>query len=322
MVGNGKQDSQQSQQLIPFIVGPTAVGKTATAIELAKRLNGEIISIDSRQVYKGLDVGTAKPTLRQQKEIPHHLIDILEPSEQISAGTYRELALVAVADILSRDKLPIFVGGSGMYVKALVQGIFQESLTDKSVRDKIKAELDKKGIAELYNRLVDIDPELAVKIHLNDTKRITRALEIYEITGKPPSAHYRNQETESPFPNRIFVLTMERENLYQRINERVDQMIQDGLVDEVQALLNSGLRKNLDSLLTLGYQEVVTYLDGECSYAEMVENIKRNTRRYAKRQLTWFRNQLEATWITITPETTISDVTRQIFQNILTNDNQ
>ncbi|MBU0713566.1 tRNA (adenosine(37)-N6)-dimethylallyltransferase MiaA [bacterium] len=313
---------QQSQQIIPFIVGPTAVGKTATAIELAKRLNGEIISIDSRQVYKGLDVGTAKPTLRQQKEIPHHLIDILEPSEQISAGTYRELALVAVADILSRDKLPIFVGGSGMYVKALVQGIFQESLTDKSVRDKIKAELDKKGIAELYNRLVDIDPELAVKIHLNDTKRITRALEIYEITGKPPSAHYRNQETESPFPNRIFVLTMERENLYQRINERVDQMIQDGLVDEVQALLNSGLRKNLDSLLTLGYQEVVTYLDGECSYAEMVENIKRNTRRYAKRQLTWFRNQLEATWITITPETTISDVTRQIFQNILTNDNQ
>ncbi|MFH2024257.1 MAG: tRNA (adenosine(37)-N6)-dimethylallyltransferase MiaA [bacterium] len=322
MVGNSKQDLQQSQQIIPFIVGPTAVGKTATAIELAKRLNGEIISIDSRQVYKGLDVGTAKPTLRQQKEIPHHLIDILEPSEQISAGTYRELALVAVADILSRDKLPIFVGGSGMYVKALVQGIFQESLTDKSVRDKIKAELDKKGIAELYNRLVDIDPELAVKIHLNDTKRITRALEIYEITGKPPSAHYRNQETESPFPNRIFVLTMERENLYQRINERVDQMIQDGLVDEVQALLNSGLRKNLDSLLTLGYQEVVTYLDGECSYAEMVENIKRNTRRYAKRQLTWFRNQLEATWITITPETTISDVTRQIFQNILTNDNQ
>ena len=322
MVGNSKQDLQQSQQIIPFIVGPTAVGKTATAIELAKRLNGEIISIDSRQVYKGLDVGTAKPTLRQQKEIPHHLIDILEPSEQISAGTYRELALVAVADILSRDKLPIFVGGSGMYVKALVQGIFQESLTDKSVRDKIKAELDKKGIAELYNRLVDIDPELAVKIHLNDTKRITRALEIYEITGKPPSAHYRNQETESPFPNRIFVLTMERENLYQRINERVDQMIQDGLVDEVQALLNSGLRKNLDSLLTLGYQEVVTYLDGECSYAEMVENIKLNTRHYAKRQLTWFRNQLKATWITITPETTISDVTRQIFQNIVTNDNQ
>jgi len=322
LVGNSKQDLQQSQQIIPFIVGPTAVGKTATAIELAKRLNGEIISIDSRQVYKGLDVGTAKPTLRQQKEIPHHLIDILEPSEQISAGTYRELALVAVADILSRDKLPIFVGGSGMYVKALVQGIFQESLTDKSVRDKIKAELDKKGIAELYNRLVDIDPELAVKIHLNDTKRITRALEIYEITGKPPSAHYRNQETESPFPNRIFVLTMERENLYQRINERVDQMIQDGLVDEVQALLNSGLRKNLDSLLTLGYQEVVTYLDGECSYAEMVENIKLNTRHYAKRQLTWFRNQLKATWITITPETTISDVTRQIFQNIVTNDNQ
>ncbi|MDO9547663.1 MAG: tRNA (adenosine(37)-N6)-dimethylallyltransferase MiaA, partial [Candidatus Marinimicrobia bacterium] len=179
-----------------------------------------------------------------------------------------------------------------------------------------KAELDKKGIADLYNRLVDIDPELAVKIHLNDTKRITRALEIYEITGKPPSEHYKDQQTEPPFPYRIFVLTMERENLYQRINERVDQMIRDGLVDEVQTLLNTGLRKNLDSLLTLGYQEVVGYLDGECSYAEMVENIKRNTRRYAKRQLTWFRNQLEATWITLTPETTISDITGQIIQGL------
>ena len=316
MVGNGKQDSKQSQQVIPFIVGPTAVGKTATAIELAKQLDGEIISIDSRQVYKGLDVGTAKPTLRQQKEIPHHLIDILEPTEQISAGTYRELALSAVADIQSHGKLPIFVGGSGMYVKTLIRGIFQESLTDNSVRERLKSELERKGIAELYNRLVDIDPELAIKIHLNDAKRITRALEIYEITGKPPSAHYRNQQTESPFPNRIFVLTMERKYLYQRINERVDQMIQDGLVDEVQALLNSGFRKTLDSLLTLGYREVIGYLDGDFGHDEMIENIKRNTRHYAKRQLTWFRHQLEAIWITITPETAISEIAGQIIQDL------
>ncbi|MBN2601538.1 MAG: tRNA (adenosine(37)-N6)-dimethylallyltransferase MiaA [Candidatus Marinimicrobia bacterium] len=318
MAGDAKYDSKQSQPIIPFIVGPTAVGKTATAIELAKLLDGEIISIDSRQVYKGLDVGTAKPTLRQQKEISHHLIDILKPTEQISAGSYREMALAAVAEIQSRGKLPIFVGGSGMYVKAVVQGIFQESLTDKSVRERLKSELERKGIAELYNRLIDIDPELAVKIHLNDAKRITRALEIYEITGKPPSEHYKKQETESPFPNRIFVLTMERKNLYQRINERVDQMIRDGLVAEVQALLDSGLRKNLDSLLTLGYREVIGYLDGDCSHDEMIENIKLNTRHYAKRQLTWFRNQLEAIWIAINSQTTISNITGQIIESLRT----
>jgi len=316
LVGNTKHDSQQSQQLIPFIVGPTAVGKTATAIELAKQLDGEIISIDSRQVYKGMDVGTAKPTLRQQTEIPHHLIDFLEPTEQISAGAYREMALKTVADIQSRGKLPVFVGGSGMYVKAVVHGIFQESVTDASVREKIKAELHKKGVAALYNRLVDIDPELAVKTHINDIKRITRALEIYEITGKPPSKHYKDQKTEPPFPNRIFVLTMARENLYQRINERVDQMIQDGLVDEVRRLLGSGLRENLDSLLTLGYQEVICYLDGVCSYEEMIENIKRNTRRYAKRQLTWFRNQLDAIWIEILPETDISEIVNKIILHL------
>lgn len=316
MVGNAKHDSQQSQQIIPFIVGPTAVGKTATAIELAKQLDGEIISIDSRQVYKGMDVGTAKPTLRQQTEIPHHLIDFLEPTEQISAGAYREMALNTVADIQARGKLPIFVGGSGMYVKAVVHGIFQESVTDTAVREKIKAELQEKGVAALYNRLVDIDPDLAVKTHINDVKRITRALEIYEITGKPPSEHYRDQKTDPPFPNRIFVLTMARENLYQRINERVDQMIRDGLVDEVRRLLGSGLRENLDSLLTLGYQEVVCYLDGACSYEEMIENIKRNTRRYAKRQLTWFRNQLNAIWINLTLETDIPEIVNEIIQHL------
>jgi len=308
--------SNKSIQKIPFIVGPTAIGKTATAIELARRLNGEIISIDSRQVYRGMDVGTAKPTLRQQQEIPHHLIDILELNEQISAGQYRERALQVVKDIWSRGKLPIFVGGSGMYIKAMVQGIFRESITDESVREKIKSELDGKGSVALYNRLMDIDPTLAIKIHINDVKRITRALEIYEITGKPPSEHYKTQKTDPPFPYRIFVLTMERGKLYERINKRVDQMIADGLVDEVKNLLQSGLRRNLDALLTLGYREVILYLDDKCSFDEMVENIKRNTRRYAKRQLTWFRNQLDATWITVSEEQSISDVAEIIINRM------
>ena len=307
-------------QKIPFIVGPTAVGKTATAIELARRLDGEIISIDSRQVYKGLDVGTAKPTLRQQQEIPHHLIDILDLTEQISAGGYRELALKTVNEILSRGRLPIFVGGSGMYVKAVIQGIFQESVTDATVRQKIKSELKDKGSTTLYNRLVDIDPDLAIKTHINDIKRITRALEIYEITGKPPSEHYKTQETDPPFPYRIFVLTMEREKLYERINERVDQMIADGLEDEVKRFLRSGLRGDMDALQTLGYQEVLIYLDEKCSFDEMAENIKRNTRRYAKRQLTWFRNQLDATWITVSEEQSIPAVAEIIINRMSSGD--
>ncbi|MGC9364313.1 MAG: tRNA (adenosine(37)-N6)-dimethylallyltransferase MiaA [Fidelibacterota bacterium] len=310
----GEERSANCFPVIPFIVGPTAVGKTATAIELAKRLEGEIISIDSRQVYRGLSVGTAKPTLRQQREVPHHLINILEPTEQISAGAYREMALERVAEIKSRGKLPIFVGGSGMYIKAVVQGIFAESVTDNRIRNRLKRELREKGATALYNRLLDIDPDLAIKTHINDVKRITRALEIYEITGKAPSAHYTEQTTDPPFPYRIFVLTMERKLLYRRIDERVDRMIAEGLVEEVVSLLDAGFRKNLDALLTLGYREVINYLDGECIFCDMVENIKRNTRRYAKRQLTWFRNQLEAEWIKVTPDQEITEISRQIIE--------
>ena len=316
MVAVSGQSNKFTSQKIPFIVGPTAVGKTATAIELAKQLNGEIISIDSRQVYKGLDIGTAKPTLRQQQEIPHHLVDILDLNEQISAGAYRQLALKTVNEIQARGKLPIFVGGSGMYIRALIKGIFRESCTDLAVRRRIRNELQEKGIAALYNQLVDIDPELAVKIHLNDVKRITRALEIYEITGKSPSKHYQAQPTTPPFPYQIFVLTMERELLYRRINARVEEMIANGLVGEVESLLNRGLRQNLDLLMTLGYREVIQHLDGNCSLAEMVENIKRNTRRYAKRQLTWFRNQLEAIWLTIAEHQSISETTSIIIQHL------
>jgi len=316
LVAVSGQSNKFTSQKIPFIVGPTAVGKTATAIELAKQLNGEIISIDSRQVYKGLDIGTAKPTLRQQQEIPHHLVDILDLNEQISAGAYRQLALKTVNEIQARGKLPIFVGGSGMYIRALIKGIFRESCTDLAVRRRIRNELQEKGIAALYNQLVDIDPELAVKIHLNDVKRITRALEIYEITGKSPSKHYQAQPTTPPFPYQIFVLTMERELLYRRINARVEEMIANGLVGEVESLLNRGLRQNLDLLMTLGYREVIQHLDGNCSLAEMVENIKRNTRRYAKRQLTWFRNQLEAIWIDISENLKIQEIVNFICDNI------
>jgi len=301
-----------------FILGPTAVGKTATAIALARMVDGEIISIDSRQVYRGLDIGTAKPNLHQQAAIPHHLVDILDIDREISAGAYREMALQTVTDILARNKIPIFVGGSGLYVNALLKGIFEESTTDPEVRRQIRQELQEKGIAALYNQLVDVDPVTALKIHMNDVKRVTRALEIYRMTGRPPSQHFQEQDHQPPFAYRIFILNAAREELYRRINERVNQMLADGLVAEVEQLIAAGHRSELEALRTLGYQEVVLFLDGKCSLEEMRENIKQNTRHYAKRQLTWFRNQYpEAVWIDVTDLSNPLAIASVIRQNLI-----
>jgi len=312
-----KVQSAEANRTI-FILGPTAVGKTAAAIALARMVDGEIISIDSRQVYRGLDIGTAKPNLRQQAAVPHHLVDILDIDREISAGAYREMALQTVTDILARNKIPIFVGGSGLYVNALLKGIFEESTTDPEVRRQIRQELQEKGIAALYNQLVDVDPVTALKIHMNDVKRVTRALEIYRMTGRPPSQHFQEQDHQPPFAYRIFILNAAREELYRRINERVDQMLADGLVAEVEQLIAAGHRSELEALRTLGYQEVVLFLDGKCSLEEMRENIKQNTRHYAKRQLTWFRNQYpEAVWIDVTDLSNPLAIASVIRQNLI-----
>lgn len=307
----------KSGKPVIFILGPTAVGKTATAIELAKNIDSEIISIDSRQIYRGLNIGTAKPTLRQQTTIAHHLIDVFDVTETISAGAYRELALKTVAEIQARRKNPIFVGGSGLYVNAVLKGIFKESTTDPQIRRAIRRELQEKGSVALYNQLLEIDPGAALKIHMNDIKRVTRALEIYRVTGRAPSQHYQEQKSQSPFDYRLFILNAEREELYRRINERVDQMLADGLVAEVQKLIVAGHRAELEALRTLGYQEVLLFFDGKCSFDEMRENIKQNTRRYAKRQLTWFRNQYpSAAWIDVTKLTDPSAIVEIIQQNL------
>ena len=307
----------KSGKPVIFILGPTAVGKTATAIELAKNIDSEIISIDSRQIYRGLDIGTAKPTLRQQTTIAHHLIDVFDVTETISAGAYRELALKTVAEIQARRKNPIFVGGSGLYVNAVLKGIFKESTTDPQIRRAIRRELQEKGSVALYNQLLKIDPGAALKIHMNDIKRVTRALEIYRVTGRAPSQHFQEQKSQSPFDYRLFILNAEREELYRRINERVDQMLADGLVAEVQKLIVAGHRAELEALRTLGYQEVLLFFDGKCSFDEMRENIKQNTRRYAKRQLTWFRNQYpSAAWIDVTKLTDPSAIVEIIQQNL------
>jgi len=297
---------------IPILTGPTAVGKTATSLRLAEMLQGEIISIDSRQLYKYLDIGTAKPTLREQATIPHHLIDLYEPTKQVSAGEYRRLAVDRVEKILDRGKLPIFVGGSGMYIKAITHGIFKESTSNPKIRQALLQEIEEKGNIPLYNRLMEIDPATAKKIHINDAKRITRALEIYELTGKAPSEHFQKQKKNPAFPTQIFVLYRQREQLYERINLRVDQMLADGLIAETKDLLKNRYREAMDELKTLGYQEVIQYLDGEVTLEEMTENLKMNTRRYAKRQLTWLRHQLEAQWIEVTDNSTAEEIANKI----------
>lgn len=315
-MSNNKNYTIDTDKIIPFIVGPTAVGKTAVSIELGKQLNGEIISVDSRQIYKKLNIGTAKPDPEEMKQVEHHLVGIVEPDKRISAGKYRELALKKVNQILAKGKLPIFVGGSGMYIRSVTRGFFKGSRTDQEIRAEIKKELKIKGRKALYQRLQKIDPEYAKKIHFNDTKRITRALEIYRINDKPPTELYNEQKNSPPFPHIILGLKRKRKKLYQRINQRVDEMIKAGLIDEVVSLRQEGYGKTFNRIKTVGYYEINRYLDGEISKEEAIELIKQNTRNYAKRQMSWFRNQTETTWISIedkTKEEIVNEIT-QIYR--------
>ncbi|WP_368504122.1 tRNA (adenosine(37)-N6)-dimethylallyltransferase MiaA [Alkalihalophilus sp. As8PL] len=281
------------------IVGPTAVGKTALSIYLAKALNGEIISGDSMQVYKGMDIGTAKVTKEEQDGIPHHLIDIKEPTESFSVAEFQELCRPLISDITKRGKLPILVGGTGLYVNAVTHGFgFAESPTDAEYRSQLEREAEMKGKDVLYQRLMEIDPKACEKIHPNNLRRVIRALEVYHVTGELFSVQQTEEKQESLYNLVMIGLTMEREHLYQRINKRVDQMVDDGLIQEVQSFYQQGLR-DCQSIQAIGYKELYDYFDGRCSLDEAIDALKQNSRRYAKRQLTWFMNKTNATWYTV-----------------------
>lgn len=285
------------KQPLIIITGPTAVGKTEASILLAKEIDGEIISADSMQVYKGMDIGTAKITKEEMKGVPHHLIDILSPEQDFNVYTFQKLAKEAVEDILSRGKIPILAGGTGFYIQALLYGIsFQEEAnTCRKELEKIHAE---KGTTYLHSMLKEVDPVSADIIHPNNVKRVIRALEFYQETGEPISKHNETQrQKESQFESVYFVLHMPRELLYQRINERIDQMLENGLVQEVAALKELGIRREMTSMQGIGYKEVLDYLDGELSYEDMVYLLKRDTRHFAKRQLTWFRREKDVIWL-------------------------
>ena len=282
-----------------ILTGPTAVGKTALSIKLASEIGGEVISADSMQVYRQMDIGSAKIKPEEMDGIPHHLIDILEPEEEFNVCLFQKLAQDAMEQIYERGHIPVVVGGTGFYIQALLYQIdFTEEETDTAFRDKLWQLGEEKGNHYLHELLRKVDPASAEEIHENNRKRVIRALEFYENSGKPISTHNREQRQKtSAYNSCYFVLTDDRKKLYERIESRVDQMLSKGLVDEVRTLKERGCNASMVSMQGLGYKEILEYLDGRCSLLEAVEKIKKETRHFAKRQLTWFRREKDVIWL-------------------------
>jgi tRNA dimethylallyltransferase len=278
------------------ILGPTAVGKTDVAILLAERWGGEIISADSSAVYRGLDIGSAKPTPAEQRRVRFHLIDVADPSEVFTAARFRELALQAMADIQARGKRVLIVGGTGLYLRVLLHGFsLAPPPADPEVRARWKAEVERVGAPALHARLQQIDPLAAARIHPNDAVRITRAFEVYDMTGAPISQW--QQRANAELPALKIGLTMPREQLYARIDQRVDKMIAQGMLEEVRTLLQNGYNPEQPALKGLGYRHLIGYIQGRVSWDESVRLWKRDTRRFAKRQMTWFRTEPGVHWV-------------------------
>ncbi|MBE6010163.1 MAG: tRNA (adenosine(37)-N6)-dimethylallyltransferase MiaA [Lachnospiraceae bacterium] len=282
-----------------ILTGPTAVGKTELSLKLAKRYHGAIISADSMQVYRRMDIGTAKLPEDQREQIPHYLIDIREPEEGFHIVDFQKESLQAIQEIRNAGQVPILTGGTGFYIQSVLYPIdFNDESDDPTLRKKLENMLDEKGAGYLHRILRRVDPLSAARIHPNNARRTIRALEFYFRT-KTSIAEHNDREAgkESGFSFCYFVLTMERETLYRRIDERVDQMIRDGLVEEVQMLLDEGIPRDATSMQGLGYKEIASYLSGEVSLEEAIRILKRDTRHFAKRQLTWFRRERDVIWI-------------------------
>lgn len=287
----------------PLIVltGPTAVGKTGLSIRLAKALNGEIISADSMQVYRHMDIGSAKITKEEMAGIPHHLIDVLEPAKEFNVVLFQKMAKEALEGIYDRGRVPIVAGGTGFYIQALAYDIdFTETDEDPSLRRELEQTAKEKGAQYLHQMLREADPASAERIHANNIKRVIRAIEFYRQTGTKISEHNQEERRkQSPYDLFYYVLNMERQSLYERIDRRVDQMIRDGLIEEVRKLAAMGCTRDMVSMQGLGYKEILDYLDGRSSLEEAVCLIKRDTRHFAKRQLTWFKRERDVRWLNL-----------------------
>jgi len=298
-----------------IVCGPTASGKTAVAVEVCLGLGGEVVSADSMQVYRGMDIGTAKPTPEEMRGVPHHLLGFLEPGEPCSAAAYREKAIPVIEDIFARGKVPVVCGGTGLYIDALTRPLGFSAQGDESVRKPLEEIAAHEGGKErLHGMLRDVDPESATRLHVNDVRRVVRALEIYQLTGKTLSQQRASdREKEGAYRGRLFGLSWPREELYRRIDRRVDQMMADGLADEVTALLQGGLSARSTAMQGIGYKEIARALSGECAMDEAVERVKQATRNYAKRQLTWFRRDERVQWIEAAGRSA-RDISREILE--------
>jgi tRNA dimethylallyltransferase len=304
------------------LVGPTASGKTALSILLAEKLGGEIISADSRQIYRCLDIGTAKPSPEELKRATHHFINILDPDQFYNAGEYGAQARAKIGELLNQNKLPILVGGSGLYIRAVIDGFFEGPGKDAEVREQLENEARTLGSEILFERLKKIDPISAAKMDATKVRRVIRALEVYCTTGKPISELHSIQESKIPYETAQFGLQWERKALYHRIEHRIDEMIEKGLIEEVRGLLVKGYSRGANALNTVGYKEVFDFLDGIITKEEMIRLIKQNTRHFAKRQLTWFRTDKRIRWIPVNDETdwnVIAEHLQKEFRSIQNN---
>jgi len=304
------------ERKVVVIVGPTGSGKTGLSLILARLFNSEIISADSRQFYKGLDIGTAKPSIAQLSYVKHYFIDNLNINEEYNVSRFEKEARQVIDKILSIGKIPIVVGGSGLYIKALIDGIFDTVDTDSEYRENLMQLRNTKGNEWLLEELKKVDPVTASKVLPQNWKRIIRALEVFKLTGKPIWEIQKEYERKRKYEFLQFGLNWPREKLYTMIEKRIDKMLEDGLINEVKDILNQKYSKNLNSLNTVGYKEIISYLNHEISLEEAVRLIKRNSRRYAKRQLTWFRKDERIVWFDLDSANQLEDIAEKIAQNI------
>ena len=301
---------------IVCIAGPTASGKTALAVALAKEVNGEVVSCDSMQVYKGMDIGTAKPTAEEMEGIPHHMLSVAEPDEDFSVSRYCEMAAPIVDDIVARGKVAIIAGGTGLYMDSLIRGNAFAPFPSTGVREKLEAQADAEGMEAMLRWLESIDPEAAARLHLSDRKRIIRALEVYLETGETITAHNRKTQAIPPryTPLWLGLDFAQRSDLYHRIDLRVGLMLQMGLIEEIRALLDAGIPEKTTAMQAIGYKEFIAALEGNCTIEEAADQVRQSSRRYAKRQLTWFRRNPAIHWLIRTPEQKSSEILAQARQ--------
>lgn len=291
------------KQKLIIILGPTGIGKTALVLDLAQHLGGEIVSADSVQVYRSMDIGSAKPTADERALVPHHLIDVVNPDEDFSAGRFREESQRAIESIAGRQRPVIVSGGTGLYIKALIRGLFDQPEVDEALRQELRSQEEHEGKGFLHAQLVRVDPESAARIHPNDVFRTIRALEVYHLTGISLSHHHGEHNFgEAPYDCLQIGLHLDREHLYERINTRCDQMMNMGFLEEVRALVDRGYHSGLKSMQALGYRHLCSFVDGYVDLDEAVRTMKRDTRHFAKRQMNWFGSDSSITWVDNAPE--------------------